>query len=126
VASQTVKFEYDQERNILFVVDDYEINTPEEADAFLDLYSRKFKEIGRQVRLVACIDGLKINHKVQDYYGEQVKKLLDGSILGFARYGRDPMARMTVRTSSRKVNFDINIHDTKEQAIEVISKYKQG
>ncbi len=124
MTSQTVKFEYDQERNILFVVDDYEINTPEEADAFLDLYSRKFKEIGRKVRLVACIDGLKINHKVQDYYGEQVKKLLDGTIICFARYGRDPLARMTVRTSSRKVNFDINIFDSKEQATEAVEKMK--
>ncbi|MBU2464607.1 MAG: hypothetical protein KKG02_10840 [Candidatus Edwardsbacteria bacterium] len=126
MASQTVKFEYDQERNILFVVDDYEINTPEDVDAFLKLYADKFKEIGRKVRLVACIDGLKINHKVQDYYGDQVKKLLDGTIICFARYGRDPLARMTVRTSSRKVNFDINIYDTKEQAIEVVIKYKQG
>jgi hypothetical protein len=124
MASQTVKFEYDQERNILFVVDDYEINTPEEADAFLDLYSRKFKEIGRKVRLVACIDGLKINHKVQDYYGEQVKKLLEGTIICFARYGRDPMSRMNVRTASRKVNFDINIYDTKEQAIEAVERIK--
>ncbi|MDQ7799084.1 MAG: hypothetical protein RDU76_09125 [Candidatus Edwardsbacteria bacterium] len=124
MASQTVKFEYDQERNILFVVDDYEINTPEEADAFLDLYSRKFKEIGRKAYIIACIDGLRINSKVHEYYGRQVKKLLDGSILGFARYGRDPMARMTVRTSSRKVNFDINIHDTKEQAVEAVEKIK--
>ncbi|MBU2593375.1 MAG: hypothetical protein KKG02_02365 [Candidatus Edwardsbacteria bacterium] len=124
MASQTVNFEYDRERNILFVVDDYEINTPEEADAFLDLYSRKFKEIGRKVRLVACIDGLKINHKVQDYYGEQVKKLLDGTIICFARYGKDPMARMTVRTSSRKVKFDINIYDTREQATEAVEKIK--
>lgn len=124
MASQTVNFEYDQERNILFVVDDYEINTPAEADAFLDLYSRKFKEIGRKVRLVACIDGLKINHKAQDYYGEQVKKLLDGTIICFARYGKDPMSRMTVRTSSRKVNFDINIHDTREQATEAVERIK--
>ncbi|MBU1576856.1 MAG: hypothetical protein KJ869_06575, partial [Candidatus Edwardsbacteria bacterium] len=87
-------------------------------------YSRKFKEIGRKVRLVACIDGLKINHKVQDYYGEQVKKLLDGTIICFARYGKDPMARMTVRTSSRKVKFDINIYDTREQATEAVEKIK--
>ncbi|OGT06095.1 MAG: hypothetical protein A2X78_05020 [Gammaproteobacteria bacterium GWE2_37_16] len=76
------------------------------------------------MRLVACIDGLKINHKVQDYYGEQVKKLLEGTIICFARYGRDPMSRMTVRTASRKVNFDINIYDTKEQAIEAVERIK--
>jgi len=124
VASQTVKFEYDETHNILFVEDDYVINSEDEVDAFLKLYADKFKEIGRKVRLVACIDGLRINSKVHEYYGLQVKKLLDGSILGFARYGRDPLARMTVRTSSRKVNFDINIYDTREQAVELITRNK--
>ena len=124
MASQTVKFEYDETHNILFVEDDYVINSEDEVDAFLKLYADKFKEIGRKVRLVACIDGLRINSKVHEYYGLQVKKLLDGSILGFARYGRDPLARMTVRTSSRKVNFDINIYDTREQAVELITRNK--
>ena len=124
MASQTVKFEYDETHNILFVEDDYVINSEDEVDAFLKLYADKFKVIGRKVRLVACIDGLKINHKVQDYYGEQVKKLLEGTIICFARYGRDPMSRMTVRTASRKVNFDINIYDTKEQAIEAVERIK--
>ncbi|OGF01621.1 MAG: hypothetical protein A2024_05560 [Candidatus Edwardsbacteria bacterium GWF2_54_11] len=124
MASQTVTFEYDESKNILFVEDDYVINSEDEVDAFLKLYADKFKVIGRKVRLVACIDGLKINHKVQDYYGEQVKKLLEGTIICFARYGRDPMSRMTVRTASRKVNFDINIYDTKEQAIEAVERIK--
>ncbi len=124
MASQTVTFEYDESKNILFVEDDYVINSEDEVDAFLKLYADKFKVIGRKVRLVACIDGLKINHKVQDYYGEQVKKLLEGTIICFARYGRDPMSRMNVRTSSRKVNFDINIYDTKEQAIEAVERIK--
>lgn len=124
MASQTVKFEYDQKRNILFVVDDYEINTPEDVDAFLGLYSLKFREIGRKVCLVACIDGLKISHKVQDYYGEQVKKLLEGTIICFARYGKDPMARMNVRTSSHKAKYDINIYDTRDQAVEAVGRMK--
>lgn len=124
MASQTVKFEYDETQNILFVEDDYVINSEDEADAFLKLYADTFKEIGRKAYIIACIDGLRINSKIHEYYGQQVKKLLDGSILGFARYGRDPLARMTVRTSSRKVNFDINIYDTKEQAIGSIKKMK--
>jgi len=124
MASQTVKFEYDEMHNILFVEDDYVINSEDEADAFLKLYADKFKEIGRKAYIIACIDGLRINSKIHEYYGQQVKKLLDGSIVGFARYGRDPLARMTVRTSSRKVNFDINIYDTKEQAISSIKKMK--
>jgi hypothetical protein len=124
MVSQTVKFEYDQSKNTLFVEDDYVINSEDEVDAFLKLYADKFKEIGRKAYIIACIDGLRINSKVHEYYGRQVKKLLDGSILGFARYGRDPMARMTVRTSSRKVNYDINIYDTKDQAIEAVERIK--
>jgi len=124
MVSQTVKFEYDQSKNTLFVEDDYVINSEDEVDAFLKLYADKFKEIGRKAYIIACIDGLRINSKVHEYYGRQVKKLLDGSILGFARYGRDPMARMTVRTSYRKVNYDINIYDTKDQAIEAVERIK--
>jgi len=124
MASQTVTFEYDQEKNILFSIDDYEINTPEDADAFLGLYSLKIKEIGRKVRLVTCIDGLKINNKAQDYYGKQVKKLIEGTIICFARYGTDPMSRMNVRMSSHKANYDINIYDTRDQAIEAVGRMK--
>lgn len=123
MASQTVKFEYDASSNILFADDDYEISTERDVDAFLALYRNKLKDIGHKVWIVTGIDGLKVHAKVSDYYGRQLKELTSPWYLGFARWGTNPLSRMAVRTASVVARYDVNIHDTKEQAIETIERF---
>jgi len=126
VASQTVKFEYDRDKNILFAEDDFEIKTVEEADLFLGLYAKKFEEIGQKVWLVASIDGLTVTGKVSGYYGEKLKSLAEQWYQGMARWGTRPESRMTVRMASLKAKYEINIYDTREQAIAAIEAVKTG
>lgn len=120
MASQTVRFDYDPARNVLFVEDEYTVNTPGEVDAFLAHYESKFREIGRKVYMVVGIDGLRVGGQAFVYYGARIKALSGQWLLGLARWGTDPLARMTVRAASVTAKYDITIYDSKQAAIAAI------
>lgn len=120
MAGQTVNFEYDAESNILFVEDDYAIDTQQDADAFLRLYREQLERIGRKVWVVSSIDGLKVGPGALEYYGREMKRLAEQHAVGTARYGRNAMSRMALRTSMMRVGHETNIFDSKEQAVEAV------
>ena len=70
--------------------------------------------------MVAGIDGLKIGIGAYVYYGKRIKTLTARWLLGIARWGTDPLARMTVRAASVTAKYDINIYNTKEAAVAAI------
>lgn len=120
MASQTVKFEYDPARNILFTEDDYLISIEQDVDEFLSRYQEKLEEIGRRVYFISHIDGLEVKASLYDYYGKKIKALSEKWCLGLARWGTNPVSRMTVRAASIRAKYDINIHNTKESAVAAI------
>ena len=117
MASQTVKFEYDQERNLLFAEDDFEINTPEEADRFVGIYREQFEKIGRPVHIVARVDGLYINDSVRAYYGDRSRPVSQRWCLTFARYGSTAIGRMNAKFMGRKADFEAGVYQTLEEAV---------
>ena len=117
MASQTVKFEYDPERNLLFAEDDFEINTPEEADRFVDIYREQFEKIGRPVNIVARVDGLYINDSVRGYYGERSRPVSNIWCLTFARYGSTAIGRMNAKFMGKKADFETGVYQTREEAV---------
>lgn len=123
--AQTVKFEYDPERNILYADDDFAIDTEADVEEFLGHYRRKFDELGGKPYLVARIDGLRVGAKVDEYYGRRAKEVVVAGLLGFARWGTNAVSRMSVRTAALKSGFEINIFDSRERAVEEIEKMKQ-
>jgi hypothetical protein len=120
VHSQSVKFEYDAARNILFADDDYQINTEQDADDFLSLYEKKMKDIGKKVYVVAHIDNINVAAPVYQYYGNKVKSFAEKWVLGLARWGTDSLSRLTIRASSIRAKYDINIFNSREEAVKAI------
>jgi hypothetical protein len=116
MAAQTVKFEYDAERNLLFAEDDFEINTPEEADRFVGIYREQFEKIGRPVHIVARVDGLYINDTVRGYYGDRSRPVSQRWCLTFARYGRTAIGRMNAKFMGKKAEFETTVYQTREEA----------
>ena len=125
MAAQTVTFEYDPARNILFAADDYEITSETDVASFLGLYEAQLKKIGVKPYLVVQIDGLLVSARVDQYYGQRAKEVVERNILGFARYGSNAVSRMSVRTAALKAAFDVNIFATKEEAVSAIERMKQ-
>ena len=126
MAIQTVRFEYDAERNILFTEDDYSLSSEQDVDDFIRLNQEKLESLGRRVYMVSKIDGLHIGAQVSEYFGQRAREVFQKYILGFARYGENPAARMTVRTSSKKAKLESNICNTREEAIRVIKQIMKG
>jgi hypothetical protein len=124
MTANSVKLDYDQARNIVFTEDEYQIATEADVDDFIDRNQKFLEKIGHKVYIISKIDGLHIGPAVAEYYGQRVRAVFDGYLLGFARYGHDATARMMVRTSSHRAKLVSNIYDTKEQAIEAIEKMK--
>ena len=124
MAANIVKLDYDPQRNIVFTEDEYQITIGAEVDAFIDQNQRFLETIGHKVYIISKIDGLRIGPAVAEYYGKRVREVFDQYLLGFARYGHDSTARMSVRTSSHRAKLVSNIYDTKEQAIEAIERMK--
>ena len=125
MASQTVTFQYDQASNILFAVDDYEIANEADVASFLGLYQDQLNKIGVKPYLVVQIDGLLVSAKVDQYYGQRAKEVVERNILGFARYGSNAVSRMSVRTAALKAAFDVNIFATREEAVAAVERIKQ-
>lgn len=118
----SVKFEYDAEKNIVFTEDNWEIKTREDVDAFIAEYEKFFKDLNKKVFVISHIDGLLVHASAAEYYGEAARTTIGNYVLGFARWGTNDWARMTVRTTSLKAKLMVNIYDTREEAIQAIEE----
>ena len=124
--SGSVKFEYDQARNIVFTEDHWEIRTREDVDAFFAEYVTYFRALDKKVYMISNIDDLRVHAEVADYYGETARSTVGHYLLGFARYGTKDISRMTVRTSSLKARLPSNIYSNQEAAIQAVEEMKKG
>lgn len=119
---RSVKFEYNAQKNTVFTEDNWEIKTREDVDAFFAEYEKFFKDLNKKVFVISHIDGLLVHASVAEYYGEAARTTIGNYVLGFARWGTNDWARMTVRTTSLKTKLTVNIYDTREEAIQAIEK----
>jgi hypothetical protein len=126
MAAQTVSFEYDQTNNILFAVDDYEIKTKADVDAFWKLYRDQLERIGRPVYLVTKIDGLYIDPALDACYGKMAHDVSGRWFISFARYGETAVGRMGIQNAAIKADFVTSVHKTREQAIQAVEKMETG
>ncbi|MCP4896108.1 MAG: hypothetical protein GY906_03955 [bacterium] len=118
----SVDFEYDEGLNLVFTVDKWEIREKEDVDGFFGEYERYFDTIGKKFYMISCIDGLLVQGPISDYYAERARFIAGKYLLGFARWGSDSWARMTVRATSKKAQLLANIFDTREDAVEAIKR----
>jgi hypothetical protein len=122
--SGSVEFEYDAELNIVFTEDNWEVKTHEDVDAFFAEYQKFFQKLGKKVYMISHIDNLLVRASIANYYGDTASSTVGDYLLGFARWGTNDWARMTVRTTSLKAKLTPNIYDTREQAIAAIQEMK--
>lgn len=120
-----VVFEYDAENNIVFVDDSWDIRTREDVDQFFERYGDFVRKVGRKFWMVAHIDNLIVHAGIAEYYGEVAHRTVREHLLGFARWGSNARARMTVRTTALKAKMAQNIYDTREDAIRAIEEMKK-
>ena len=121
----TITFKYDPVTNIVFVEDNWEIVSKQDADEFFEEYRKFFVKLGKKVYLVAHIDNLRVHAGIADYYGKVSRETIGRYLIDFVRWGTNDRARMTVRTTSSKVGISANIYSTRLEAIKAIEEMKQ-
>jgi len=121
----TVNVEYDAESNIVFTIDRWDIKTQTDVDEFFAEYIRQFEQIGKKFYMISNIDNLSIHSSVLEYYGETARRTVHHFLLGFARWGSNDLARMSIRTSSMKTHLESHIYQTREAAIQYIEELKK-
>lgn len=126
MSTQTVKFEYDPERNILYADDDFQVRTPEDADSFFEHYRRELSRIGRKVHLVTKIDGLHIAPHIEEHYGEVARKVSGEWFINFARYGETALSRLGITDAAKKADFVTSVHRTREEAVAAVLASQGG
>jgi hypothetical protein len=119
-----VTFEYDRSSNILFVEDHWNIETKDDVDAFFGEYARRIASIKEKFWMVANIDGLVIHADIAEYYGEVARKATSEQLLGLARWGKDSISRMSIRTTAMKARMPGTIYSTREEAVNAIEKMR--
>jgi len=120
-----VILEYDPELNIVFTDDQWDVKTKEDVDEFFEEYRKFFEGLGKKVYMISHIDGLLVRTSIAEYYGEKAHTIVRHHLLGFARWGTNDWARMTVRTTSLKAKMTPNIYNTREEAIQAVKKMKE-
>ncbi len=118
-------FEYDAEQNIVFTADHWEIKTREDVDEFVREYVKFCSSLGKKVYMISDINNFVIHADVIDYYAEKAGEIINQYLLGFARWGTNNLARMTVRTTSMKAKIAPNIYNTRKEAIQAIEEMKK-
>jgi len=117
---------YDSARNILFTEDYGDLGTREEVDEFVARYTEILRELERPTYIVSNIDHLRVRAEAAEYYGQRARATVDRYSLGFARWGTDSWARMTVRTTSLKAGMPTKIFDTRDEAVGEIERMKKA
>lgn len=118
-------FEYDAEQNIIFTADRWELKTREDVDEFVREYVKFCSGLKKKVYIVSDINNFVIHAEVIDYYAEKAGEIINQYLLGFARWGTNNLARMTVRTTSMKAKIAPNIYSTRKEAIQAIEEMKK-
>jgi hypothetical protein len=116
-----VNFEYDPIHNIVFTDDTWEIKSIQDVDDFFALYYDYFGRLGKKIYMISHIDNLLVRGEVSDYYAEKARDITAKFLLGFARWGTNSWARMTVRTTALKANMAPQIFATRAEAIAAIT-----
>lgn len=122
----TAKLTYDPVLNTVFTEEDWDVRTREDVDALFEEYARAFPKTGKKFYMVSNIDHLRIHHEIATYYGERARATTEQHLLGFARYGANDLARMTIRTSSAKARLQSNIYATREEAIAAVQAMEEA
>ncbi len=120
-----VILEYDSELNVVFTDDQWDVKTKEDVDEFFEEYRKFFEDLGKKAYMISHIDGLLVRASIAEYYGEKARTIVRHHLLGFARWGTNDWARMTVRTTSLKAKMTPNIYNTREEAIQAVQKMKE-
>lgn len=115
----TVFHDYDAEENIVYVrFPNVTLETRDDIERHFDTAVDFWRAHcgGRKVFYVVNYDGLTINLRENDFYAEQLKRVLANAIT-VVRYGGDPLQRTAVRLVNMKLHSPTRLCESRDEAL---------
>jgi hypothetical protein len=128
MAAPTFFQSYDAKTNIVDVsFPQVHLETRDEIRAHFDrvLAFWRAKCGGRKVYYVVNYDGFSVNLRENDFYAEQMRRVLECSIT-VVRYGGDSLQRTAARLYNMKLHSPTRLYDSREKALEVVRALQSG
>ena len=114
--------EYDAAQNIVYVsFPKVQLETQDEIRAHFDAIVAFWKERcgGKKVYYVVNYDNISVNLKENDFYAEQMRRVLDHA-LTIVRYGGDPLQRTAARLVNMKLHAPTRLYESLDEALAVV------
>jgi len=81
---------------------------------------------GKKVYYVVNYDGFSVNLRENDFYAEQMKRVVETCAITVVRYGGDALQRTAARLYNMKLHSPTRLYDSREEALKVVQALKSG
>jgi hypothetical protein len=125
----TAYLSYDAVENIVYVTfPNVHLETQTEIREHFDRVVAFWKEKcrGRKVYYVVGYDGFSVNLRENDFYGQQMRRIVDDCAITIVRYGGDSLQRTAARLYNMKLHEPSQLYESREDAIAVVRAIKSG
>jgi hypothetical protein len=121
--------EYDPAENIVYVTfPTVHLETRAEIKAHFDHAYEFWRDhcAGRKVYYVVGYDGFSVNLRENEYYAEQMRRILENCAITVVRYGGDALQRTGARLYNMKLHAPSRLYESREEAVAVVRALKSG
>jgi len=81
---------------------------------------------GRKVYYVVNYDGFTVNLRENDFYAQQMRRIVEECAITVVRYGGDPLQRTAARLFNMKLHAPSRLYGSHEEAMAVVRALKSG
>ncbi|MFT3922181.1 MAG: hypothetical protein QM778_06575 [Myxococcales bacterium] len=81
---------------------------------------------GRKVYYVVNYDGFSVNLRENEFYAEQMRRVVDTCAITVVRYGGDSFQRTAARLYNMKLHSPTRLYDSREEALKVVRALQAG
>lgn len=120
---------YDADENILYVTfPKVHLETREEIRAHFDQSYAYWRNNcgGKKVYYVVDYDGFSVNLRENEFYAEQMRRIIEVCSITVVRYGGDALQRTGARLYNMKLHAPSRLYGSREEALAVVRALKSG
>ena len=121
--------DYDPVENIVYVTfPTVHLETRAEIKAHFDYAYQFWRDHcgGRKVYYVVGYDGFSVNLRENEYYAEQMRRIIDDCAITVVRYGGGALQRIGARLYNMKLHAPSRLYESREEALAVVRALKAG
>jgi hypothetical protein len=128
-AGATVFQTFDPVENIVYVTfPTIHLETQADIRAHFDKVIAFWKDKcrGKKVYYVVGYDGFSVNLRENDYYGQQMRRVVEQCAITIVRYGGDSLQRTAARLYNMKLHAPSQLYESREEAVAIVKAIQGG